>query len=85
LEYIPNHRIYEFWNFLKDNTPEGIVPKIGLLTPTYAYFYGDDGDPFPSCYSNKDEFYADIVKAYSQTIIGIYDQGCRYVEIDEPT
>ncbi|HEX4192722.1 MAG TPA: 5-methyltetrahydropteroyltriglutamate--homocysteine S-methyltransferase [Stellaceae bacterium] len=57
--------------------------KITLPGPAYIHYRAGRDNIDRKVYPSLDEFWADLVAAYSQELRALYDAGCRYVQIDE--
>lgn len=81
-----SHPIYSNFEYLKSITPPGILVKIDIPSPLYLIVFRDLEDPYPeNAYKNVSEFYMDISKAYTETLLHLYTLGARMIQIDEPS
>ena len=77
----------EQWNFLKRLLPANKVrgAKLTLAAPEWYHMRYREGKAYPkSVYSNDEEYFADIAKAYQTELQILYDHGLRNVQIDDP-
>ncbi len=71
------------FNFLRAITRG--MPKITVPSPTHVHLRSGREHISREAYPNLDGFWADIVEAYQNEFRSLYDNGCRYVQIDETT
>lgn len=50
----------------------------------YHFRYGPNKAYAPGVYSNDDEYFADVAKAYQTELKILYDAGVRNVQVDDP-
>lgn len=87
VEFRSTHPFLRHFTYLKSITPLGMIPRISLPSP--AQFYSEltchatvlNFDIYDSIDSLKD----DIVKAYNDMLMALYDCGCRNVMFDDRT
>jgi 5-methyltetrahydropteroyltriglutamate--homocysteine methyltransferase len=58
-------------------------PKITIPGPCALHFRGGDAAVTASAYRNLDQFWSDIVAAFTRELRALAEAGCRYVQIDE--
>lgn len=59
--------------------------KLTLAAPNWYHLRYKQGEAYPSdVYSNDDEYFADIGKAYQDELKILYDHGLRNVQFDDP-
>ena len=59
------------------------LPKITIPGPCALHFRAGDAAVLASAYSDLDQFWNDIVDAFTKELNALADAGCRYVQIDE--
>jgi 5-methyltetrahydropteroyltriglutamate--homocysteine methyltransferase len=69
------------FNFLKGKTK--LLPKITIPGPCALHFRGGDAAVLASAYRDIDEFWDDIVEAFTRELAALAEAGCHYVQIDE--
>jgi 5-methyltetrahydropteroyltriglutamate--homocysteine methyltransferase len=69
------------FEFLRART--SALPKITIPGPCAVHFRGGDAAVTARAYRDVDEFWDDIVAAYTQELAALAAAGCRYVQIDE--
>jgi methionine synthase II (cobalamin-independent) len=75
------------WNYLKDLLPKERQQeaKLTLAAPNWYHLRYKTGRAYPKeVYSNDEEYFADIAKAYRDELKILYDNGLRNVQIDDP-
>ena len=83
-----NHPFIDHFNYLKQFSEEGVVPRLTIPAP--AQFLKElEREPnraqTRAVYPNKEELFADIVKAYQTIIQDVYAAGCRNLQLDDCT
>jgi len=58
-------------------------PKITIPGPCALHFRGGDAAVTASAYHDVDQFWSDIVEAFTRELHALAAAGCRYVQIDE--
>jgi 5-methyltetrahydropteroyltriglutamate--homocysteine methyltransferase len=71
------------FEFLKKITTRG-TPKFTMPSPAMLHARGDR-DSIRKAYPNADNFWADLTQCYREEIAGLYQAGCRYLQIDDTT
>jgi 5-methyltetrahydropteroyltriglutamate--homocysteine methyltransferase len=59
------------------------TPKVTLPAPSFLHFFGGRDFADPAAYSDRDSFYADVVRLYRDEIADLYAAGARYLQLDE--
>ncbi|CZT23839.1 related to methionine synthase II (cobalamin-independent) [Ramularia collo-cygni] len=78
----------ENWRMLRDCVPQEQWKDCKFTMPPPCYFHlrlaaGKCYDT--SLYGSDEEFFGDLAKAYRQELKTLYREGCRNVQIDDPT
>ena len=68
-------------SFLKAHSDQW--PKITIPGPCALHFRGGDAAVTASAYRDVDQFWSDIVEAFTRELHALAAAGCRYVQIDE--
>ncbi|KAJ5668746.1 hypothetical protein N7462_009816 [Penicillium macrosclerotiorum] len=59
--------------------------KITLAAPNWYHLRYREGKAYPkNVYSNDEEYFGDIAKAYQDELKILYDAGCRNIQYDDP-
>ena len=61
----------------------GLVAKQPIPSPTILHFRGGRAAIDKVAYPRIEDFFVDLAAVYRQEIAGLYDAGCRYIQIDE--
>jgi 5-methyltetrahydropteroyltriglutamate--homocysteine methyltransferase len=69
--------------FLRDHAQEGQTPKLTIPSPSMVHYRGGNSSIDPSAYADVDEFWTDLTSAYSAQVRGVYELGCRYLQLDD--
>ena len=74
-----NHYMIEHFKFLKEAAGDAVV-KFTIPSPNMLYYRAafEKG-----VYNSDEELFADLITAYQGFIQAIYDEGCRYLQIDD--
>lgn len=76
-----NHCMLDHWKFVAAQTNR--TPKAMLPSPSVLHFRGGRKAIDPAIYSDMDEFYDDLGKAYRRVISDYVRAGCQYLQLDE--
>jgi 5-methyltetrahydropteroyltriglutamate--homocysteine methyltransferase len=68
--------------YLRDAAGDSI-PKLTIPSPSMVHYRGGTSSIDPAVYPELDEFWADLARAYSEEIAGLYELGCRYLQLDD--
>jgi methionine synthase II (cobalamin-independent) len=88
IKYPKESPYLENWRMLKACVSEELVGECKFTMPPPCYFHlrlapGKCYDT--SVYASDEEFFADLAKAYQQELKTLFEDGCRNVQIDDPT
>ncbi|KAI1050103.1 hypothetical protein LB506_001836 [Fusarium annulatum] len=78
----------ENWKMLRECVPreQWAECKFTMPPPCYFHLRLASGKCYsPEAYSNDEDFFADLAKAYRQEFKTLYDEGVRNIQIDDPT
>lgn len=76
------------WKLLRSTVPKEQWGQCKFTMPPPCYFHlrlAPGKCYSPEAYSNDKDFFADLAKAYQQEFKTLYDEGCRNIQIDDPT
>ena len=73
----------EHFAFLKKTTTR--TPKISIPSPSMLHFWGGRSAIDKAVYPDLEVFWDDAVAAWTAEIAALYEQGCRYLQIDDVT
>ena len=80
---LPQTIFADAFAFLRDNAVEGQTPKLTIPSPSMVHYRGGNSSIDPAVYPDLEGFWADLTMAYSAQIRGVYDLGCRYLQLDD--
>jgi len=69
------------FEFLKSVTSK--TPKVCIPSPTMVHFRGGRKGISETAYPEMTEFFKDLAACYREEISGLYDRGCRYLQLDD--
>jgi 5-methyltetrahydropteroyltriglutamate--homocysteine methyltransferase len=72
----------EAFSFL-DDTVTTALPKITIPSPSMVHYRGGRSAIDESVYPDLEQFWVDLASAYADEVQGLYDIGCRYLQIDD--
>jgi 5-methyltetrahydropteroyltriglutamate--homocysteine methyltransferase len=79
----PNGIMLDHFQFLKASTR--VTPKFCIPSPSLAYHRGGRALIDQSAYPDLDLFWQDLTTAYRAELKMLYEQGCRYLQLDDTT
>ncbi|WBL25344.1 5-methyltetrahydropteroyltriglutamate--homocysteine S-methyltransferase [Zunongwangia sp. HGR-M22] len=88
IKFNPNHPVFDSFLFLKEHVGEEHVARQSIPAPAQLYaelVRGDNEEYVKKYYSDQEELFKDIAEAYQQTILKLYDLGCRDLKFDDCT
>jgi methionine synthase II (cobalamin-independent) len=82
------HPFLEHYRFLQEIAGDDVVARQTIPAP--AQFYAElvreeNAKEIEKYYFTKEELFADIAKAYRDTILAFYELGCRNIQLDDCT
>ncbi|PVH68471.1 UROD/MetE-like protein [Cadophora sp. DSE1049] len=86
IKHVGSKYIDEF-NYLKNLVPKGQENqvKLTIVSPYWYHYRYKPGKAYPlDVYKNDEEYFADIIKAYTAEMEILYKNGCRNLQIDDP-
>jgi 5-methyltetrahydropteroyltriglutamate--homocysteine methyltransferase len=72
----------EAFSFLADSVTSS-VPKLTIPSPSMVHYRGGRSAIDESVYPDLDQFWIDLASAYADEVRGLYELGCRYLQIDD--
>ncbi|MDN3595552.1 5-methyltetrahydropteroyltriglutamate--homocysteine S-methyltransferase [Zunongwangia endophytica] len=88
IKFNPEHPVFESFLFLKKHTGKNHIARQSIPAPAQLYaelVRGNNEEYVKKFYPNQEELYKDIAEAYQQTILKLYNLGCRDLKIDDCT
>jgi 5-methyltetrahydropteroyltriglutamate--homocysteine methyltransferase len=80
---LPRTIFGEHFEFLRDNALEGQTPKLTIPSPSMVHYRGGNSSINQSVYPDIDKFWDDLTNAYNEQMRGVYELGCRYLQLDD--
>jgi 5-methyltetrahydropteroyltriglutamate--homocysteine methyltransferase len=71
------------FSFVRDNARAGQTPKLTIPSPSMVHYRGGNSSLDSSVYPNPDTFWDDLTAAYAAQLRGVYELGCRYLQLDD--
>jgi 5-methyltetrahydropteroyltriglutamate--homocysteine methyltransferase len=71
------------FEFLRANVTPGQTAKITIPSPSMVHYRGGRNAIDASVYPDLDQFWDDLAAAYAKELQGLYDLGCRYLQLDD--
>lgn len=88
LSYNENHPFFADFAFAKKAAGDDVAVKQTIPSPSQLYMalkWPENKHQIADFYADEEELYADIASAYRQTILKLYDLGCRVIQLDDCT
>jgi 5-methyltetrahydropteroyltriglutamate--homocysteine methyltransferase len=80
---LPHTIFAEAFTFLREHAGEGQTPKLTIPSPSMVHYRGGTSSIDPTVYPEIDAFWEDLTGAYRAQISGVYELGCRYLQLDD--
>jgi 5-methyltetrahydropteroyltriglutamate--homocysteine methyltransferase len=71
------------FEFLRDHAHPGQTPKLTIPSPSMVHYRGGNSSLDPSAYPDIDAFWTDLSDAFAAQMRGVYELGCRYLQLDD--
>ena len=79
-----DHTIFgDAFSFLRDTAGPGSVPKLTIPSLSMVHYRGGRSAIDESVYPDLDQFWADLIAAYTEEISRLHALGCRYLQLDD--
>jgi methionine synthase II (cobalamin-independent) len=69
--------------FVQRTVADGITPKLTIPSPSMVHYRGGRAAIDPAVYSDIEEFWSDLTRAYADQVRAVADMGCRYLQFDD--
>jgi methionine synthase II (cobalamin-independent) len=79
---LPETIFADHFTFLRDTVTQAL-PKLTIPSPSMVHYRGGNSSIDESAYPDIDEFWADLTAAYARQVAGVYELGCRYLQLDD--
>jgi 5-methyltetrahydropteroyltriglutamate--homocysteine methyltransferase len=80
---LPETIFADAFAFVRDNADPDQVPKLTIPSPSMVHYRGGNSSIDASVYPELDAFWEDLTAAYRAQIQGVYELGCRYLQLDD--
>jgi 5-methyltetrahydropteroyltriglutamate--homocysteine methyltransferase len=71
------------FSFLRAHAHQGQTPKLTIPSPSMVHYRGGNSSIDQSVYPDLDRFWDDLTDAYRAQVRGVYELGCRYLQLDD--
>ncbi len=71
------------FRFLRDHAGDRQTPKLTIPSPSMVHYRGGNSSLDPAVYPELDAFWEDLTSAYAEQVAGVYELGCRYLQLDD--
>ena len=71
------------FSFVRDNADAGQTPKLTIPSPSMVHYRGGNSSLDSSVYPDPATFWDDLTAAYAAELQGVYELGCRYLQLDD--
>jgi 5-methyltetrahydropteroyltriglutamate--homocysteine methyltransferase len=80
---LPHTIFAEAFEFLRDHALPGQTPKLTIPSPSMVHYRGGNSSLDAAVYPDPEPFWDDLTAAYAQQLQGVYELGCRYLQLDD--
>jgi 5-methyltetrahydropteroyltriglutamate--homocysteine methyltransferase len=80
---LPETIFADAFTFLRDHAHADQTPKLTIPSPSMVHYRGGNSSIDRSVYPDLDTFWTDLTAAYAAQVRGVYDLGCRYLQLDD--
>jgi 5-methyltetrahydropteroyltriglutamate--homocysteine methyltransferase len=80
---LPETIFADAFTFLRDRAHPDQTPKLTIPSPSMVHYRGGNSSVDRSVYPSMDTFWEDLSGAYGDQINGVYELGCRYLQLDD--
>ena len=80
---LPRTIFADAFGFLRDHAHPEQTPKLTIPSPSMVHYRGGNSSLDASVYPELDAFWADLTAAYAAQLRGVYELGCRYLQLDD--
>jgi len=71
------------FTFVRDHAAAGQTPKLTIPSPSMVHYRGGNSSIDHDVYPDIDAFWEDLTDAYNAQMRGVYELGCRYLQLDD--
>ncbi len=80
---LPETIFADAFAFLRDNVSAGQTAKLTIPSPSMVHYRGGRAAIDETVYPDLGQFWDDLAAAYASEVQGLYDLGCRYLQLDD--
>ncbi|HUB75474.1 MAG TPA: 5-methyltetrahydropteroyltriglutamate--homocysteine S-methyltransferase [Solirubrobacteraceae bacterium] len=80
---LPGTIFGDAFEFLRENVPDGVTPKLTIPSPSMVHYRGGNSAIDGAIYPDLEQFWSDLTAAYNEELRGLYELGCRYLQLDD--
>jgi methionine synthase II (cobalamin-independent) len=80
---LPETIFADAFTYVRDHAGPGQTPKLTIPSPSMVHYRGGNSSLDPSAYADVDAFWDDLTTAYAAQVRGVYELGCRYLQLDD--
>jgi 5-methyltetrahydropteroyltriglutamate--homocysteine methyltransferase len=80
---LPETIFADAFSFVRDHAGPGQTPKLTIPSPSMVHYRGGNSSLDPDTYPDVDSFWDDLTAAYAAQVRGVYELGCRYLQLDD--
>ena len=87
IRFNPEHPVFEEYTFVTE-LADGVPVRQSIPAPAQLFaelIRGTNEEKIDEFYPNREELYQDIGTAYRETILALYELGCRNIKLDDCT
>jgi 5-methyltetrahydropteroyltriglutamate--homocysteine methyltransferase len=71
------------FSYLRGVAGAAVTPKLTIPSPSMVHYRGGPAALDPTIYPDEEQFWIDLSAAYAAQVNGVYDLGCRYLQLDD--
>jgi methionine synthase II (cobalamin-independent) len=80
---LPETVFADAFRFLRDHADPSQTPKLTIPSPSMVHYRGGDSSIDRGAYPDLDAFWDDLAAVYQAQVRGVYELGCRYLQLDD--
>jgi 5-methyltetrahydropteroyltriglutamate--homocysteine methyltransferase len=80
---LPKTIFADAFSFVRDNVAPGQTAKLTIPSPSMVHYRGGRDAISQDVYPDLDGFWDDLAAAYASELTGLYNLGCRYLQLDD--
>jgi 5-methyltetrahydropteroyltriglutamate--homocysteine methyltransferase len=80
---LPETIFADAFTFLREHAHSDQAPKLTIPSPSMVHYRGGNSSIDRSVYPDMERFWTDLTDAYRAQVKGVYELGCRYLQLDD--